>query len=184
MLHFPSNLRLIRLLSGQTQTEFGALFDATKAMIISYEKGKAMPDELFMSRLCKYTGAPKEDLLQKRLSEEDLQLGKVEKLENGVNEGIKKPGPHEPDWKDFALEMKELASGWKDLATSQKVFIDQMERVSFNLNKLLLGASSPQETAASELPVAAQELLETGRSGPFQMVGHSGPVGSSDKKGS
>jgi hypothetical protein len=42
MLQFPSNLRLIRLVSGKSQTDFGSSFGATKAMIVSYEKAKAI----------------------------------------------------------------------------------------------------------------------------------------------
>lgn len=95
----------------------------------------------------------------------------------------KKPGPEGPDWKEFALEMKELASGWKDLASSQKSFIDQMQAISFNLNRLLLGVEAPLGEEASGRPAAADELLQTGRSGPFQISTQNVPAGSSKGKG-
>ena len=97
MLHLPQNLRLIRLLSGKTQTEFGEKFDATKAMIISYEKGKANPDELFVTRVAKYGGVPVSDLMLKILSEDNITIKedkeeKVDFLENRrrVKNGVTK----------------------------------------------------------------------------------------------
>jgi transcriptional regulator with XRE-family HTH domain len=82
MLQLSPNLKLIRLLSGKTQTEFGEMFDATKAMVISYEKGKANPDDLFLSRVSKYAGLSVADLKNKALTEDDIKIKEVEKVEN------------------------------------------------------------------------------------------------------
>lgn len=79
MLHLYANIKLIRLVVDKTQSEFGKLFGATKAMIVSYEKGKANPDDLFIKRLAKYAGVTIPQLKNQLLSEEDMRLEKVEK---------------------------------------------------------------------------------------------------------
>jgi phage repressor protein C with HTH and peptisase S24 domain len=84
MLHLTSNLRLIRLLSGKTQTEFGEMFQATKAMVISYEKGKAVPDELYLTRVSKYAGVTVDQLKLKKLTEENIKVEKEEKVSRGT----------------------------------------------------------------------------------------------------
>jgi transcriptional regulator with XRE-family HTH domain len=81
MLQLPQNLILIRLLSGKTQTEFGQMFNASKAMIISYEKGKANPDRLFLSRVSAYSNVSEQDLKSKKLKEEDIKIKQVENVE-------------------------------------------------------------------------------------------------------
>lgn len=76
MLYLASNIKLIRLISGLSQSDFGGKFDATKAMIVSYERGKANPDELFISRLAKFAGISEEDLKNRKLAEENVKLEK------------------------------------------------------------------------------------------------------------
>jgi len=93
MLHLQQNIRLIRLLSEKTQPEFGKKFKATKAMIISYEKGKANPDELFISRLAKYSGVSVKDLKNKALTESDIIL-KEEKGEKVSHETMQMSEPN------------------------------------------------------------------------------------------
>jgi transcriptional regulator with XRE-family HTH domain len=83
MLHLPHNILLIRQVLDETQPVFGARFGATKPMIVSYEKGKANPDELFLDRLSRLTGVPLEDLQNKKLKEGDLKLEKVETAVSG-----------------------------------------------------------------------------------------------------
>ncbi len=82
MLHISGNIKLIRELSGKTQAEFGQKFDATKAMIISYEKGKAQPSFLFIDRLAKHTGLQATQIMKQALKEEDVDKEKLEKLFN------------------------------------------------------------------------------------------------------
>jgi phage repressor protein C with HTH and peptisase S24 domain/DNA-binding XRE family transcriptional regulator len=84
MLHLSHNLRLIRTLSGKTQTDFGKMFEATKAMVISYEKGKAMPSDLFISRVAKYAHIDEKLLKNALLLEEDVEVEKEEKEERGT----------------------------------------------------------------------------------------------------
>ena len=67
------NLKLIRLILNKTQDDFGKMFNATKSMISSYEKSKAMPDELFIARVCKLAGITETDILTKELKEENLK---------------------------------------------------------------------------------------------------------------
>jgi transcriptional regulator with XRE-family HTH domain len=83
MMHLYENIKLIRLISDKTQPEFGKLFGATKAMIVSYEKGKAKPDELFIKRLAKYAGVTIHQLKHELLSEENIKVEKDEKVDNG-----------------------------------------------------------------------------------------------------
>lgn len=69
MLQLATNIRLIRQLSGQSQQAFGRKFGVTKAMIVSYEGGKAKPNNLFIQRLAKAAGLPEADLLDSELRE-------------------------------------------------------------------------------------------------------------------
>jgi transcriptional regulator with XRE-family HTH domain len=99
MLHLPQNVRLARLVSGKTQSDFGAMFGASKAMIISYEKGKANPDELFISRLSRYTGISENDLKKKVLKEDDFtSIKKVEKVEKEHKEQSTQAYEAPPIW--------------------------------------------------------------------------------------
>lgn len=92
----------------------------------------------------------------------------------------KKPDPEGPDWKDYALKMEKLAQSWEHLADNQRIFIDQVREVSFNLNTLLSGIEGPASAKASELPAAAQKLKRSGNSGSFQTV-HGQPDNSGTK---
>lgn len=80
MLQLSGNIRLIRQVSGLTQPEFGEILSATKAMIISYEKEKASPNELFIKRLAQLVGVSEQDLLNKVLTEKDIKVEKLEKV--------------------------------------------------------------------------------------------------------
>ena len=78
MMHLSQNLKLIRLSSNKTQTEFGELFGATKAMIVSYEKGKANPDDLFIKKVAAYAKVSERQLKNDDLSEKLLNVEIVE----------------------------------------------------------------------------------------------------------
>lgn len=80
MLHLANNIKTIRELSGLTQPQFGAIFDASKAMIVSYENGKAAPSELFIKRLAKMVGATSDTLKNGLIEEEHIEVEKLEKL--------------------------------------------------------------------------------------------------------
>jgi transcriptional regulator with XRE-family HTH domain len=85
MLHLSENIKLIRLLSGKTQPEFGKMFDSTKAMIISYEQDRARPNSLFKKRISEYAGISIADLDNKKLRESDIHIaGKEEKVQYGT----------------------------------------------------------------------------------------------------
>lgn len=89
MLHLRHNIKLIRSISGLTQYEFGKLFDATKAMIKSYESGKANPDELFITRLSRFAKASKEDLQRILLTEDDVTVERGEVNLSALKESLK-----------------------------------------------------------------------------------------------
>lgn len=88
-----NNIKLIRKLTGATQTTFGILFNASKAMIVSYETGKAAPDDLLLTRLAEKVGVSKSKLLSVKLNESDFKVEKLEELRAKVirdNPGQKK----------------------------------------------------------------------------------------------
>lgn len=86
-MHLSKNIKTIRKLSNKTQTEFGEAFGATKAMIVSYEGGKAQPDELFIKRLAKIAGVTEEELRNEDLSDQVLNVEMLEKLHlKGAND--------------------------------------------------------------------------------------------------
>lgn len=80
MLHLSRNMKIIRLASNMSQSDFGKVFGVTKAMIISYESGRAKPDILFLDRLKNKTGLSENQLMNQLLMETDFK--KVEKEEN------------------------------------------------------------------------------------------------------
>lgn len=80
MLQLAKNIRLIRKLSKVTQPVFAEKFDVTKAMIVSYELGKSKPDNLFISRLSKYSDVPEADLYDTKLDEDKININKLLKL--------------------------------------------------------------------------------------------------------
>jgi transcriptional regulator with XRE-family HTH domain len=116
-MHLADNLTLIRKLTGTTQPEFGSLFNATKAMIVSYEKGKASPDDLFLSRLSDRIGITEVDIRRKRLSEKDI---KVEKLDSFTAEILEKAG---------RTKLKVVAEGKSDVEAMFAALLKEKERV-------------------------------------------------------
>lgn len=80
MLQLPNNIKLIRQLLDITQADFGKKLGATKAMIISYEKGKALPNSLFITRLANAAGLSEKDLTNRSLIEDDIDLNSLEKV--------------------------------------------------------------------------------------------------------
>lgn len=149
MLHFPQNLKLIRLVADKTQPEFGKMFNATKAMMVSYEKGKAGPDSLFLSRLSSYSGVPESDLMNKSLKEQDLKIKKVEKLENGQIE--------EP----LAMAtMRDLAASNKVIAESNKALAESNKSLARS-NEQLVEMVKPIAGVQSESPATVDSKFST-----------------------
>jgi phage repressor protein C with HTH and peptisase S24 domain len=139
MLHLRQNLRLIRLLSGKTQTEFGSPFNATKAMVVSYEKGKANPDNLFISRVSKYAGVTIDDLMNKQLSEEDIHIKeeKEEKEDDFLTKRRKLKNKVEP----FLVPLVPVkAQAGYVKAFDQQVFMDTLEKFALPPGVNPLGA--------------------------------------------
>jgi DNA-binding XRE family transcriptional regulator len=84
-VNISRNITLIRHVADLTQTEFGKLVGATKAMIISYEKAKSQPKPLLAQRIADIGSVSMEDLFARSLKEKDIRISikKVEKVANG-----------------------------------------------------------------------------------------------------
>jgi DNA-binding transcriptional regulator YiaG len=110
MLQLAKNIRTIRKLSGITQPAFGKFFDCTKDMIINYELARAKPDDIFVSRLSKYTGIPEEDLMDTNLTEDNINVQKLYKVFRGetVSRGTRVPASEktesDPNFRDMYIQ--------------------------------------------------------------------------------
>jgi len=141
LLQLAANIKLIRQLSGLTQEDFGVKFNASRAMITSYESAKAAPDDLFLTRLSKYSGVPKEDLLDKALIEENIDVDKLENVFHGetVLRGTrnKGSGPKTDNYRDLYIEsLKDQIK----LATEQNEFLRR--NFEFSLKSIALATHS------------------------------------------
>lgn len=146
MLHLSHNIKLIRLLSGLTQFEFGKKFEATKAMVVSYESGKAEPNELFISRLADYAGIDSKDLINKALKEKDIKVEKEEKLLNVS-----------ADYKDLYLqELVENKYLTKKLHETQEKCRILEQDIKSNLETAL----SNQKLMLRQIAVASRMIVE------------------------
>lgn len=74
MLHLSSNIRLIRLLSGMTQEEFGQKMGANRNKQYTYEVNKAIPDELYMQRVADFANISIAELKGVELKEKDIKV--------------------------------------------------------------------------------------------------------------
>lgn len=90
-MSLSSNLLLIRQLTDTTQAQFGEAFGATKAMIVSYESGKANPSSLMVNRICERLAIDKHDLLTKVIKEKDINVEKLELLTKEIKKASPSP---------------------------------------------------------------------------------------------
>lgn len=178
MLQIAENIKLIRQLSGTTQAEFGAKFDATKAMIVSYEKGKAQPNFLFVDRLAKHAGLQTDRLMKTRLKEEDIDKKKLEKLfkEENVYSGtsedqndISKSSTEDPNLSlqtihNLSQSNKILAEAAKIKAETDKLR-EEKEKVlvqsNADLTALLKSTGNAEPSNPLANPFVQMKLLET-----------------------
>lgn len=123
MSHLANNILLIRSILNESQTRFGKRFNATKAMIISYEKDTAKPDGLFMSRLSKLSKKDINDLVEKTLSEEELEVEKEELVSRGG-----------PSKSNTSGDLKEFLS---DSRISVREYVDRINQHTDYLQGLL-----------------------------------------------
>lgn len=72
MSHIGNNIRKIRSVKNQSQTEFAELFDLKRASVGAYEEGRAEPKIATVIQIANYFGISTDDLLQKDLSVNDL----------------------------------------------------------------------------------------------------------------
>jgi len=72
MSHIGNNIRKIRSVKNQSQTDFAKLFDLKRASVGAYEEGRAEPKITTVIQIANYFGISIDDLLQKDLSVNDL----------------------------------------------------------------------------------------------------------------
>lgn len=150
MLQLASNIKLIRKLARVTQDEFGEKFNATRAMIASYEAAKASPDELFISRLSKYTGIQEADLLDTKLTEENINVENIEKVFHGthsLNAGKNQPDIRVPEKKEPESLQELYTRSLQDqisILKEQNNFLRRNFEVSLNSIALATHATNAQ----------------------------------------
>lgn len=144
MLQLAANIKLIRKLAGVNQEDFGAKFDATRAMITSYESAKAQPDDLFLTRLSKYSGVSKEDLLDKPLIEENINVEKLENVFHGetVSRGTSKRTGKSDHYKDLYIQ---------SLIDQTKILLEQNDFLRRNFEISLNSIAVGQHAASAQL---------------------------------
>lgn len=162
MLPISSNIKLIRELSGKTQAEFGQKFDASKAMIISYEKGKAQPSFLFVDRLAKHAGVQAIRLMKETLKEDDIDKDKLEKLfkvEN-VYSGTSEDQPNVGNLQVIAgaelfKAITTLTESNKGLVVSNQAIVNTNQTIA-DTNAILakkLVKDDPTDNSPSSIPI-------------------------------
>lgn len=74
MSFLPDNIKMIRLLSGKSQADFGAVMNVTKGQQYSYEKGNAIPDGVYLRKVADFAGITIEQLKYDKLTESIIQV--------------------------------------------------------------------------------------------------------------
>lgn len=79
MLHIAENIRLIRDLTGLSQSDFAEKIglEVNKDMIYSYESGKAKPKSVIIDKIAEIAEISKEDLQNKKLTVKDFHADRV-----------------------------------------------------------------------------------------------------------
>lgn len=166
------NIKLIRNLTGTTQPEFGALFGATKAMIVSYESGKAKPDDLMLVRLAERLGLTKSEIEKKELTEKDIKAEKVELLETAIMQARKKPKNKAimTEGSTEIIYLESLVKGFQESINDKERIIEEKEARLRELqehkqdwkdqNKELMNLMKAQlNTLAGSVSLAHKEIL-------------------------
>lgn len=173
MLHLHGNIRLIRQVWQETQEEFGSRYGASKAMIKSYESGKASPNDLFISRLCKDAGVNENDIINKKLKDTDIKQGQVEKVEVGSK--IVKPDNLLTQLMRQQNQLMEtqnrILSEMKDGIQNKVERIDKMvEVVDTNLNSISDVVSSTWLKASAAIDVSLKSLARLEKKSELSLI--------------
>ena len=171
MLHLAKNLKLIRMVAGDTQPSFGTRFNASRAMIVSYELGKAIPSDLFLTRVAQFAGVSENDLKNKELKESDIRVDIGENVFPVKTEG--KAGPEKKDWQAEYLELLRLENDRKQklLEMLQPNLIDVQTRSQaihghvvtlLQLEAERLAGKDPQKQAAMRDELSKRAVLNAG----------------------
>lgn len=74
MLHLAENIRWIRLLKGKKQTEFAVELGITADRLYSYEKGKAVPNEMIQAKIASMAGITTIELREKDIRDRSINV--------------------------------------------------------------------------------------------------------------
>lgn len=74
MLHLAENIRWIRLLKGKKQTEFAVELGITADRLYSYEKGKAVPNEIIQAKIASIAGITTNELREKDIRDRSINV--------------------------------------------------------------------------------------------------------------
>ncbi|HTE27072.1 helix-turn-helix domain-containing protein [Flavitalea sp.] len=88
MTQLAKNLKLLRKLTGDSQEGFGEMFSVSKAMIASYEGGKARPSYFFLRFVGDYFYLTPEEIEKKELTPEIVDYrpnGEIKKKKSKVS---------------------------------------------------------------------------------------------------
>lgn len=115
------NLKYLRSAEDLTQADFGSLFDASRGMIDTYEKGRAQPSHELICKVAKHFNISLDDMTYTDLS---------------LNPGLVTPGgPIQQDNKDEMLKAKdEMIAMLKDQVRDLQ---ERAEKQGIIIEKLL-----------------------------------------------
>lgn len=159
-MNISRNITLVRHLTGLTQTDFGKLIGASKAMVISYEKGKAEPKPLLIQRISDLSGVSIDDLYRKALKEADItiRLEKVEKNnpEQVLSSELTQDGRN-MDSKDLSNRaIYNLTESTRIIAQANSKLVDQ----SFELTMMVKTTVGAQQESNVNADARFSDLLE------------------------
>lgn len=113
-----SNIKFLRSQTGLSQTAFGRIFEATRGMIDTYERGVADPSAAFISKLARHFKTSAEVIMHKNIQ---------------ANPGLVVPGGHiEPTVNEAELlreiiaNLKERVKFLEQLNAQQVAIIDRL----------------------------------------------------------
>lgn len=153
MLQIRQNISLIRNVSGKTQEEFSRLFGFSVAQIKSYEGGKARPNGIYLSRLAKFAGVSLVDIKNKELTEDDINIGVVEKVERTPTT-VTAETDH--DYETGNLTMKALVN----LTESNRVLAESNKTLAESHSRLVtMVETKSTESGPQEIPEAVDAKL-------------------------
>jgi transcriptional regulator with XRE-family HTH domain len=105
--NIQSNIKTVRELTGLSQAAFSKLFNGTKDMVFSYEKGAAAPSQEAISVASELIGITTEEFGKKRLRSADYNKEEIKRKAKVLLTKNEKPAPAEADLKDKYITLLE-----------------------------------------------------------------------------